>query len=67
MLPDATEKLWLVGPKLPAWLLAQLIPGCCHVKHQIFVPHRAGCAEHPDFHRDDLLRGRTAQLLALTA
>lgn len=42
VLPDATEKPWLIGQNCPHGPLAHPIPGCRRVKCQISVPKELG-------------------------
>lgn len=67
MLLDATEKLWLVGPELPTWPVgsaSSCMPSC---KTDHCPPESWVCTRLPEFHLEDLLMGRMAQLLPLTA
>lgn len=63
-MPQRNSGSW--GQSCSHGLLAQPVPGC-HRVIQLSVPKRQVCAGLPGFHLEDLLLGRTAQLLALTA
>lgn len=66
MLPDATEKLWLVGPKLPTWPVGSAhswMSSCKTPNH--CPPESRVYAKILEFHLQDVLTGRMAQLLAL--
>lgn len=58
-MPQRNSGSW--GQSCPHGLLAQLILGCNHVKHQITAPPESWvCAGLPEFHLEDLLMGRMA-------
>lgn len=67
-LPDATEKLRLEGQSCPHGLLAQHIPGCRHVKHQLTVPpRRPGLGGAPRVPAAGHAEGSLGQLLSCSA
>lgn len=67
-LPDATEKLQLVGQSCPHGLLAQRIPGCHPVKHQLTrSPRRPSLGGAPRGPAAGHAKGRMGQLLFFSA